>query len=242
MSWLRLDWGLYLAALGLSLIGALLVWSGTHEDVGPALAVRHLINTGIGVSMAVLLLRADVRWIRAVAPWLYLAGLAGLLLVLSPLGVTVNGSRSWIHLPGGFSLQPAELAKIALCIGLAMILAEGRDSTRPPRWTDVLTAWVLAGIPIALILAQPDLGSALVLGSMTVGVVVNYRRIVDATGKVTVRPLSAEEMAKINSLVREAMERGGGRGGCGGDHRRRPGAAAGPVSVESAADLHRSCP
>ena len=171
MSWLRLDWGLYLAALGLSLIGALLVWSGTHEDVGPALAVRHLINTGIGVSMAVLLLRADVRWIRAVAPWLYLAGLAGLLLVLSPLGVTVNGSRSWIHLPGGFSLQPAELAKIALCIGLAMILAEGRDSTRPPRWTDVLTAWVLAGIPIALILAQPDLGSALVLGSMTVGVV-----------------------------------------------------------------------
>lgn len=43
------------------------------------------------------------------------------------------------------------------------------------------------------------------LKRMTVGVVVNYRRIVDATGKVTVRPLSAEEMAKINSLVREAM-------------------------------------
>lgn len=171
MAWLRLDWGLYLAALGLSLIGALLVWSGTHQDVGAALAVRHLINTGIGVSMAVLLLRADVRWIRAAAPWLYLGGLGGLLLVLSPLGVTVNGSRSWIHLPGGFSLQPAELAKIALCIGLAMILAEGRDTTRTPRWPDVLTAWTLAGIPILLILAQPDLGSALVLGAMTVGVV-----------------------------------------------------------------------
>ncbi|WP_114906108.1 rod shape-determining protein RodA [Ornithinimicrobium murale] len=171
MAWLRIDWGLYIAALGLSLIGAVLVWSGTHVDVGPALAVRHLINTGIGVTMAVLLLRVDVRWIRATAPWLYLAGLMGLLLVLSPLGVTVNGSRSWIHLPGGFSLQPAELSKIALCVGLAMILAEGRDTTRPPAWREVLTAWVLAGIPILLILLQPDLGTALVLGALTVGVV-----------------------------------------------------------------------
>lgn len=171
MAWLRIDWGLYIAALGLSLIGAVLVWSGTHAEVGPALAVRHLINTFIGVSMAVLLLRVDVRWIRATAPWLYLAGLLGLLLVLTPLGSTVNGSRSWIHLPGGFSLQPAELSKIALCVGLAMILAEGRDTTRPPTWREVLTAWVLAGIPIVLILLQPDLGTALVLGALTVGVV-----------------------------------------------------------------------
>lgn len=171
MGWLRIDWGLYVAALGLSLIGALLIWSGTHQEVGLALTVRHLINTGIGATLAVLLVRADVRWIRAAAPWVYLAGLLGLLLVLSPLGVTVNGSRSWIHLPGGFSLQPAELSKIALCIGLAMILAEGRDASRPPTWREVSTAWVLAGIPIVLILAQPDLGTALVLGAMTVGVV-----------------------------------------------------------------------
>lgn len=171
MAWLRLDWGLYVAALGLSLVGALLVWSGTHADVGAALAVRHLINTGIGMTLAVLVLAVDVRWIRATAPWLYLAGLVGLLVVLSPLGVTVNGSRSWIHLPGGFSLQPAELSKIALCIGLAMILAEGRDPTRPPTWREVLTAWVLGGIPIGLILLQPDLGTALVLGAITVGVV-----------------------------------------------------------------------
>ncbi|WP_109473480.1 rod shape-determining protein RodA [Ornithinimicrobium cavernae] len=171
MAWWRIDWGLYVAALGLSLVGALLVWSGTHADVGPALAVRHLINTGIGVTMAVLLLLCDVRWIRAAAPWLYLSGLFGLLLVLSPLGVSINGSRSWIHLPGGFSLQPAELSKIALCVGLAMILAEGRDTTRPPTWREVLTAWVLAGIPIGLILLQPDLGTALVLGFLTVGVV-----------------------------------------------------------------------
>ncbi|GAA1144533.1 rod shape-determining protein RodA [Ornithinicoccus hortensis] len=171
MRFLRADWGLYVAALGLSLVGAVLVWSATHHTVGPALAVRHLINTTIGLGLALVLVRTDVRWLRAAAPWVYLAGLAGLLLVLSPLGVTVNGSRSWIHLPGGFSLQPAELSKIALVIGLAMILAEGRDRQRPPRAREVLTAWVLAGIPIGLILLQPDLGTALVLGFLTIGVV-----------------------------------------------------------------------
>lgn len=167
----RTDWGLYVAALGLSILGAVLVWSATHQRVGSALAVRHLLNTGIGLGLAVALVRLDVRWLRAAAPFVYVAGLAGLLLVLSPLGQSVNGSRSWLFLPGGFSLQPAELAKISLAIGLAMTLASGRDPTRPPRAGEVVPAWVLAGIPVLMILAQPDLGTAAVLMAMTVGVV-----------------------------------------------------------------------
>lgn len=169
--YLRTDWGLYVAALGLSLIGAVLIWSATHERFGPALTVRHLINTGIGMVLALALVRVDVRWLRAAAPWVYLAGLGGLVIVLGPWGQVVNGSRSWLFLPAGFSLQPAELAKIALCIGLAMILVSGRDPTRPPGPAEVLPAWVLGGIPVALVLAQPDLGTALVLAAMTVGVV-----------------------------------------------------------------------
>ncbi len=167
----RTDWGLFVAALGLSLVGALLVWSATHRQVGPDLAVRHLLNAAIGAAGALGLLLVDVRRLRAAAPWIYLAGVVGLLLVLSPLGQTVNGSRSWLFLPGGFSLQPAELAKTGLVIGLAMILAEGRDPFLPPGWRDVLTAWALAAVPVVLILLQPDLGSALVLGMLTIGVV-----------------------------------------------------------------------
>ncbi|MCE0486689.1 rod shape-determining protein RodA [Ornithinimicrobium sediminis] len=169
--YLRTDWGLYVAALGLSLVGALLVWSATHERVGAALTVRHLVNTTVGLTVAVLLVRVDVRWLRAAAPWAYLAGMVGLLVVLGPWGQTVNGSRSWLFLPGGFSLQPAELAKISLCIGLAMILASGRDPGRRPGAAEVLPAWVLGGVPVLLVLAQPDLGTAVVLAAMTVGVV-----------------------------------------------------------------------
>ena len=167
----RTDWAPFVAGLGLSLVGALLVWSATHTSVGSALAVRHLVNAAIGLALALAVVAVDARWLRAVAPWISLAGVAGLVLVLTPLGQTVNGSRSWLFLPGGFSLQPAELAKIGLVIGLAMILAEGRDPYGPPGWREVVPAWLLAGLPIGLIMLQPDLGSALVLGVLTIGVV-----------------------------------------------------------------------
>lgn len=173
-SWRRYassDWGLLVAAVGLSLIGALLVWSATHERVGVALLVRHLVNAAIGVSVALAVIRVGVRWLRAAAPWVYVAGLVGLVVVLGPLGQTVNGSRSWLFLPAGFSVQPAELAKIALLIGLAMMLAAGRDPARPPGPAEVLPAWLLGGVPVVLVLAQPDLGTAVVMVAMTVGVV-----------------------------------------------------------------------
>ncbi|MFK5583713.1 MULTISPECIES: rod shape-determining protein RodA [unclassified Serinicoccus] len=163
----RTDWAPFVAALGLSLVGATLVWSATHTWAGPALAVRHLVNTGVGVALALALVAMDVRRLRAAALWFYLAGVAGLVLVLTPLGQTVNGSRSWLFLPGGFSLQPAELAKIGVVVGLAMILAEPRDPYGPPRWREVVPAWLLAALPVGLIMLQPDLGSALVFTVLT---------------------------------------------------------------------------
>jgi rod shape determining protein RodA len=91
--------------------------------------------------------------------------------VVSPLGSTVNGSRSWIRLPGGLSLQPSEFMKVALAVGLAMLLAERAERRLRQRHRDVALAWVVAGIPVLLVLAQPDLGSALVLVAMSVIVI-----------------------------------------------------------------------
>lgn len=167
----RTDWAPFVAAFGLSIVGALLIWSSTHAWAGSALAVRHIINMVVGMSLALVLVAMDVRWLRAAALWFYLAGIAGLVLVLTPLGQTVNGSRSWLFLPGGFSLQPAELAKIGLVVGLALILAEVRDPYGPPRWREVIPAWLLAGLPVGLIMLQPDLGSAMVFCVLTVVVI-----------------------------------------------------------------------
>lgn len=167
LSWTRSDWGLLLSAAALCAIGALLVYSATRNVEGAGSLVRHLFNTVVGVTLAVVVMRTDFRAIRALAPWVYLGAIVGLVLVLSPLGSTVNGSRSWIQVPG-FSIQPAELAKVALCVGLAMILAERGERGAPPPRRDVWLAGGVAALPILLVLAQPDLGSALVLVMLSV--------------------------------------------------------------------------
>lgn len=168
---LRSDWGLFIGALGVSVVGALLVWSATDRTDGTAYLVRHLLNTAIGAGLALLLTRLSHRTLRRLAPVAYAAAVLGLVLVLSPLGSTVNGSRSWIALPAGFTVQPAELAKVALVLGLALLLARRWDARDAPGHRDIAVAWLLAAVPVGLVLLQPDLGSALVLGALAFGVI-----------------------------------------------------------------------
>jgi rod shape determining protein RodA len=167
----RLDWTLLAAALALSLIGGLLVWSATRRSMGEALAVKHLVNLGIGIVLGSGVALVDYRGLRAYVPVLYLASIGGLVAVLSPLGSTINGSHSWIVLPAGFSVQPSEFAKVALVVAMALLLSEKRDSEDVPRHVDVVLALVVASVPLGLVMLQPDLGSALVLAALLLGVV-----------------------------------------------------------------------
>lgn len=109
--WLRQDLGLLVGAVGTSVVGALLVWSATHETAGTAYLVRHLLNTAIGIALALGVARLGHQGLRLVAPWLYGLSLVGLVAVLTPLGTTINGSRSWIPVVAGFTVQPSEFAK-----------------------------------------------------------------------------------------------------------------------------------
>lgn len=168
---MQLDLGLLIGALGLSVVGVVLIWSATRASSGGTAALKQLVALGVGLACAAAVTRLDVRTVRAVAPLVYVLAVLGLAAVVSPLGSTVNGSRSWIRLPGGMSLQPSELMKVALAVGLAMLLAErGERGLRQPH-RDVVLAWVVAGIPVVLVLAQPDLGSALVLMAMAVVII-----------------------------------------------------------------------
>ena len=164
--WLRQDVGLLVGAAGTSLVGALLVWSATHEAAGTAYLARHLLNTAIGVALAVGVTRLGHHGLRLVAPWLYGVSLLGLVAVLTPLGLTVNGSRSWIPVAAGFTVQPSEFAKVGLALVLAFVFAERWERRVAPTGRDVALAWVLAAVPVALIMLQPDLGSAVVLGAL----------------------------------------------------------------------------
>jgi rod shape determining protein RodA len=91
--------------------------------------------------------------------------------VLSPIGKTINGAHAWILLPGGFSLQPSEFAKVAIILGMSMLLSEKRDAENEPRDIDVAYALLVAGIPMALILVQPDLGTDMVIACVVFGII-----------------------------------------------------------------------
>ncbi len=172
----NLDWVLLLTVVALIGLGALLVWSATRQRMidggldSTAFLKRHLINAAIGAALASVAALVDYRSLRAYAPIVYLASCVGLLVVLSPLGSTINGAHSWIVLGGGFQVQPSEFAKVALVVGMAMILAEKHDIERVPRSSDITLVLALAAVPMALILLQPDLGTVLVLVFIVLGV------------------------------------------------------------------------
>jgi rod shape determining protein RodA len=173
----RLDVVLLLAVAALVGLGALLVWSATRQRLLAAGAdptaylQRHVVNAALGTALGAVTALVDPRTLRAWAPVVYVSACVGLLAVLSPLGSTINGARSWIVLPAGFQLQPSELAKVALVVGLAMVLAERRDGTRAPEHRDVALALVLAALPAGLVLLQPDLGTVLVLVVLALAII-----------------------------------------------------------------------
>jgi rod shape determining protein RodA len=174
----RLDWVLMFATAALLALGAVLVWSATSTrqdltagDPGSYLK-KQLVNIAIGVVLGVMVAATDHRWVRILAPLVYVASIVGLVLVLV-MGTTVNGSRSWIML-GGLSIQPAEFAKLALVVGMALFVAErteGSLRTWEVGHLDVLGMLAIAALPAGLILAQPDLGTMLVLSATVFGVI-----------------------------------------------------------------------
>ncbi|OLZ66663.1 rod shape-determining protein RodA [Streptomyces sp. IMTB 2501] len=174
----RLDWPMLLAAFVLSLLGSLLVYSATRNrtEINQGdqyyFLVRHLMNLGIGFALMIGTLWLGHRALRNAVPILYGISLFGVLLVLTPLGATINGSRNWIVFGGGFSLQPAEFVKISIILGMAMILAARVDAgdKRYPDHRTVMQSLGLAAVPILIVLLMPDLGTVLAMVAIILGV------------------------------------------------------------------------
>ena len=167
------------AVVGLLLfIGTLLVWAATRDWYtrngldGQYYLKRHIINILIGLVLAYGVTVIDYRLLRAYTPFLWGAGVLGLVVVLIPgLGAEINGAKAWIALPGGFQIQPAELAKIAIIIGMSMILSERSHDSDGPTSRDVLHSLAVAAIPVALIIMQPDMGTVLIISAAVVTIV-----------------------------------------------------------------------
>jgi rod shape determining protein RodA len=166
-------------AVGLLLfIGTLLVYAATRDwyaanGLDPQYYLkRHVINIAIGILLAWGTTVIDYRMLRAYTPIVWGLGVIGLTAVLIPgLGSEVNGAQAWIPLPGGFQIQPAELAKISIIVGMSMLLSEYRHENDQPTNRDVMQALLVAAIPVGLILLQPDMGTVFIISISVVAMI-----------------------------------------------------------------------
>jgi rod shape determining protein RodA len=167
------------AAVGLLLImGTLLVYAATRDwyarnGLDPQYYLkRHVINIAIGAMLAYGTTVIDYRLLRAYTPIVWGLGVIGLIIVLIPgLGSEVNGAKAWIALPGGFQIQPAELAKISIIIGMSMMLSERTHDSDEPTSRNVLQALVVAAVPVLFILLQPDMGTVFIISASVVTII-----------------------------------------------------------------------
>ena len=174
------DWVLIATALALSLAGAVLVWAATRDGLRAqggdpqGLLYRHLLNLVVAAVLMVAASRLDARLLRVSGPIVYVLSLLGLSAVFL-VGSTVNGAHAWIRLGGGFELQPSEFMKLGLIVGMAVMFAQraaDRADDAPPTTLDVLLAMALIAIPLAMVMLQPDLGTAMVLAAAAFGVLI----------------------------------------------------------------------
>jgi cell division protein FtsW len=156
MSSLRAN--LFLVALGLSMLGLVMVYSATYSEVGTDFLFVRIGHTVLGVAAFFVASRIRYTSWRRYAPALYLIVLFGLVLVLIPgIGTQINGARRWLDL-GPMSIQPAEFAKLAAILVLSCALA------RLPHGSGLPVKPLLAvGVLFILVFVEPDFGTSVVL-------------------------------------------------------------------------------
>lgn len=154
---LHIDGWLLLILLALA-AGSLFVLysaSGKHWD----LLVKQASSFALGLGGALIIAQFEPRFMARWVPLAYVVGL-GLLLAVELMGHTAMGATRWINIPGVIRFQPSELMKIIMPATIAWYLSR---YTLPPTLKHIAVSLVLILLPSALILKQPDLGTALLI-------------------------------------------------------------------------------
>jgi rod shape determining protein RodA len=161
--WQEVDWLLVLLTVAMTIIGSIAIRSAVlHTDIA-TYWWQHLVTGGIGLVMAL----GIARWrYENLIQWRWIIyGITNLvLLIIVFVGTTANGAQSWVGIDG-FFIQPSEFAKVGVIIVLAAALHERGAATIPM----VIKTIAITALPWILIMLQPDLGTSLVFGAITLG-------------------------------------------------------------------------
>ncbi|HKG48145.1 MAG TPA: FtsW/RodA/SpoVE family cell cycle protein [Pyrinomonadaceae bacterium] len=156
-SWRDFDWILALFAIGIVLFGTVQIRNAQPTET---YWVKQLIGLSIGLVAMLAIAFTDYRRLLNLAPAFYIFGLILLVLVLFPgIGLKINGQRAWIRVPGIGQFQPSEFVKVTTAMMLARYF--GKNRAQVLTWKEMLVGGLILGLPMALILLEPDVGSVL---------------------------------------------------------------------------------
>ena len=160
--WKNFDWVLFSVMMLLVALGLLVIWSTSFKATkvaGLTDVVHQTVFAVLGLVAFFAAARSDYRGWAKLSNWLYGIMVALLVLVLVT-SHAVLGAQRWISL-GFFQFQPSEFAKLILIVVLAKFFAENYDKLEQPKYLALSLAYLV--VPMALVMKQPDLGTALVL-------------------------------------------------------------------------------
>ena len=171
----KLNWGLIITMITLLIIGLINLYSISHREdsITTHLFYLQLIWIIIGLCIFFCVSFISYHFLSKIAYVLYFLNLFALVLVYFQ-GSTFGGARRWLDF-GLLTYQPAETIKLALILILARILAAKR-SWQEMNWTELIKPLMLIGIPVALIIRQPDLGTALMILIIT-GSLITFSKV-----------------------------------------------------------------
>lgn len=154
-----MNWGFILLICATASVGFLMLYSAANGNLEPW-ASRQMIRFGVGLVLMFVVALVDIRvWLNLAYP-LYAVALL-MLGAVEVMGVVGMGARRWVEI-GPIQLQPAEIMKITLIMAIARYFHNiGLEDVRRIRW--LVPPLLLVAAPVALVLRQPDLGTALLL-------------------------------------------------------------------------------
>src|SRR5207245_5874127 len=152
------DWLLLVFVLLICGLGVMEIRSATSHTrfAGSHIKQVYLVLGGVAAMFVVSLI--SYQALLEKVHWLYIVSVASLMSVLM-FGQKYLGARRWIKMPGGQHFQPSEWVKLILILAVAKYFADLHH--RELSWSDFIKAGAMVGVPMLMVLAQPDLGTAL---------------------------------------------------------------------------------
>src|SRR5260221_637637 len=158
VSYRDFDWVLLGFVLIICGMGVMEIHSATMHTKFAGAHVRQVYWVLAGVGAMFLVSLVNYQALLDQIHWFYIAGVGSLMAVLL-FGQKYLGAKRWIHMPGGNHFQPSEWVKLILILAVAKYFSDMRQ--RELSWADFMKAGAIVGVPMLMVLAQPDLGTAL---------------------------------------------------------------------------------